>query len=253
MATSEDNVRVLKHFTAITQIFDLESIVGSRIRTNAEWTSAGGTYIGEVTKIDVSTRSICVVREDGRKGGGENGEFLVSIDNREAFLSVIDQPKSIAEELGMGDIRTAIQSLTDSMKRQREEVLSESSSYLSARKSFWGQSIESRHIGRIGALYGVKVVEGPLGGCVQLTGADASEKTNKLTKKTMLRIPVGLRRLLDKELSVMYKAGFLNEDLTLSPRGMKELVVILLTANKTALAAEATRVIEEAKEDDCEC
>lgn len=240
-----------KFFPRLSMIFREtlidKDIVGQRVETNADDTVVyPRSFCGTVIRYERSRGLLFIDREDGVKGSeGNGGLWGVSVDNDKAFLKILDKPNttSIASQLGLEEIRESIQKMSDRWKQQKEQERMAMKWWLRP----WGA------YGEVGYLHGVKVAETEPLEFQEILGEQIKKEPNKLTKKTMLRIPVGLRRLLDKELSVMYKAGFLNEDLTLSPRGMKELVAILLTANKTALAAEATRAIEEAKEDDCDC
>jgi hypothetical protein len=67
--------------------------------------------------------------------------------------------------------------------------------------------------------------------------------------KTMLqKLSTTLRRVLSPKMRDIYRAGFVNGDLELTPEGVKALNAILLQEHEEALAIEAKLRIDEAKE-----
>ena len=57
-----------------------------------------------------------------------------------------------------------------------------------------------------------------------------------------------MKRFLDKDTRDLVKAGFLNEDLSFTPKGEEVVLSIMLEKNKAELVAEAQAVIAEKEE-----
>ncbi len=67
-----------------------------------------------------------------------------------------------------------------------------------------------------------------------------------ITKKSIMsRLNVFMKKLLDADTQSLVKAGYLNEDLTLTSDGEEALTFISFTANKAALVEEANKLIAE--------
>lgn len=71
---------------------------------------------------------------------------------------------------------------------------------------------------------------------------------NKITKSfmsTLRKIPAAIKKILSAELQALYRAAFINEDLSVSTQGKSELLQILAEKYQTELAARANEFIKE--------
>lgn len=78
----------------------------------------------------------------------------------------------------------------------------------------------------------------------------ASVQMPKKKKTLMSYISLVAKKLLDADLKILLKAGWLNEDLSLNDRGRRALADMLLLERKTDLAALAAEEIKERKEEE---
>lgn len=73
-----------------------------------------------------------------------------------------------------------------------------------------------------------------------------SQEELNIKPKSMLKVlSQALKRLFSPELQTMYKAGFLNDDATLTSAGTNELLDILRTKFSEELTARAKEIVEE--------
>ena len=66
-----------------------------------------------------------------------------------------------------------------------------------------------------------------------------------LINKISMSFSAIAKRILDKDTRTLVKAGFLSNDLTLTPKGEEHLLSIMLQNNKADLIKDAEEVIEE--------
>ena len=69
--------------------------------------------------------------------------------------------------------------------------------------------------------------------------------TSKSSISRMQKLTTMLKRFLDKEAQILYKAGFLDGDLKLTTEGREALEAILLIATRAELVKAAQEVIDE--------
>ena len=67
-------------------------------------------------------------------------------------------------------------------------------------------------------------------------------------KKYMKKLSLMLKKLLDKDAQILYKADYINGDLELTEKGKASLMGILFETNKTELVRLAQEELDEAKE-----
>lgn len=80
--------------------------------------------------------------------------------------------------------------------------------------------------------------------CVTIAAKD-TPKNKSLIDRTISMFSAIAKRLLDQDTQKLVKAGFLNSDLSLTPKGEEHVLSLMLVQNKANLVAEAEEVIKE--------
>ncbi len=87
----------------------------------------------------------------------------------------------------------------------------------------------------------------------EITKVESGNKI-KITKQSLINkiktmTSTFIKKVLDKDLQTLIKVGYLNSDLSISPKGEQKLRDILFLENKDKLVKEAEEEIKEAKEE----
>jgi len=80
--------------------------------------------------------------------------------------------------------------------------------------------------------------------CVRFANAELPNYKS-FYDRTIAMFSAIAKRLLDEDTQKLMKAGFLNSDLSLTPKGEEHVLALLLDQNKVALVKEAEAIIEE--------
>jgi len=184
---------------------------GVRVRTNGGWGIEISDTMREGKIIDLGSHWF---KLEGY-GGWEIG-----IDNDKADIKFLDIPKKYTNFLSYYIAKSGFTPLEQSIQTTRDDNIWEhKKKVLSAiAEKGWEQE-------------GVEYY-----------------KPNNI-KNMIQKIPNTLKRVLNKELSSLYKVGFINGDLDLTESGRRELTDVLFVEYQAQLAERANEIIKEEKKD----